>query len=321
MNSIDPNITAQLPLTLRETTFTGLGQLYRGKVRDVYVGETQLVMITSDRVSAFDRVLGTIPFKGEVLNRMAAAAFEGTQDILPNHIISLPDPNVVVAKKCKPYPVEFIVRGYITGSLWRDYQAGTAGAYGLPLPDSLQKDQAFDQPILTPSTKAEQGAHDEPISKAEIIRQGLLTEDQFNQAADAAFKLFARGRERAGKQGLILVDTKYEFGEDPSGILTVIDEIHTPDSSRYWIQSEYQTRFEQGQAQRMLDKENLREWLMKEHNFQGDGEAPPLTDEIRCLLSQRYFEAYRAVVGTPFEPHPGDVLGRIEHNLKTAGLL
>ena len=318
---LDAILKEQLALTLEGTDFSSLGELYRGKVRDVYGNADRLIIITTDRVSAFDRVLGTIPFKGEILNRMAASAFDATRDIIPNHVLSMPDPNVIVVKRCKAYPVEFVVRGYITGSLWRDYLSGKAGAYGVPLPASLKKDQRFDRPILTPTTKAEQGEHDEPISREQIIEQGLLSQEQYDRAADAAFRLFARGSERAEERGLILVDTKYELGEDTAGNLVVIDEIHTPDSSRYWMADEYQARFAQGEAQRMLDKENLRGWLIEKHNFSGHGDPPALDDEIRVILARKYAEAYELMVGERFEPRPGRVLDRIEQNLKKAGLL
>jgi phosphoribosylaminoimidazole-succinocarboxamide synthase len=321
MMQLEEVLKKQLGLTLEETNFKQLGTLYRGKVRDVYSKDDRLVMITSDRVSAFDRVLGTIPFKGEILNRMAAAAFEATKDVLPNHVIAMPDPNVVVGKRCKAYPVEFVVRGYITGSLWRDHVAGTAGAYGVPLPATLKKDQRFDRPILTPTTKAEKGEHDQAISKGEIIAKQLMTEAQFERAEDAAFRLFARGTERAKQRGLILVDTKYELGEDARGELTVIDEIHTPDSSRYWLAEGYEERFARGESQQMLDKENLRGWLMEKHNFSGYGDPPALDDDIRITLATKYAEAYALMVGEPFDPKPGKVLERIEANLKAAGLL
>ena len=321
MSKTKDAVEAQLELTLKETNFAGMGELYRGKVRDVYRQGDRLIMVTTDRVSAFDHVLGTIPFKGQILNAMALDAFQATQDILPNHVLDVPDPNVVVAKVCRAYPVELIVRGYITGSLWRDYMAGTAGAYGVPLPSGLKRDQAFDAPILTPTTKAAIGTHDEPISARQIVAQGLLTKEQLAQASEAAFALYARGREKAASRGLILVDTKYELGEDVVCNLTVIDEIHTPDSSRYWMADEYEARFEAGEAQAMLDKENLRGWLIERHGFSGHGAPPHLDDEIRVTLARRYMEAYRLMVGAEFVPEAGDVSARLAANLKKAGLL
>lgn len=304
-------IREQLAFTLEKTELKGLGDRYQGKVRDVYTQGDRMTIVTTDRVSAFDHVLGTIPFKGEVLNRMAVDAFRATEDIAPNHLIDVPDPNVVVAKKLNAYPVEMIMRRYITGSLWRDLQSGKAAAYEIDLDPNLKKDQRFDSPIFTPSTKAHDGTHDEPISKRAIVERGLMTQAQLDRAEATARALFERGSERARDRGLILVDTKYELGEDENGVLHVIDEIHTPDSSRYWIADEYEKRFAAGENQRMLDKENLRGWLMETHGYKGDGPPPVLTDDIRVTLAEKYFEAYQRMVGQPFEPVVGDVLGRI----------
>ena len=212
--SIENAVREQLSETVEATDFNEIGEKYQGKVRDVYHSDDTLVIVTTDRVSAFDHVLGTIPFKGQILNRIAAYGFEQTKDIAPNHVVSIPDPNILVGQRAKPYAVEFIVRGYITGSLWRDYQSGKAVAYGIDFPTDLKKDQAFDKPILTPSTKAELGMHDEPISKAAIVERGLMTQAQLDEAEDIALQLYARGVELAAKQGLILVDTKYEMGLD-----------------------------------------------------------------------------------------------------------
>ena len=319
--TMQDSLRKQLTHTLQETNFDGLGELYRGKVRDVYRDGERLILVTTDRVSAFDHVLGTIPFKGQILTAIALEAFAATQDILPNHLLSVPDPNVVVAKVCQAYPVELIVRGYITGSLWRDYEAGTAGTYGVDLPAGLKKDQRFAQPILTPTTKAQPGAHDQPISAAEIVAQGLMTQAQLDAATEAAFALYARGQQIAAERGLILVDTKYELCEDASGALTVIDEIHTPDSSRYWIADQYEARFAAGEAQAMLDKENLRGWLIDTHGFSGHGTPPALDDDIRATLAARYAEAHALMLGRPFEPVVGDVSARLQSNLQAAGLL
>ena len=315
MTTLRDALTAQLPHTLQQTSFAHLGERYEGKVRDVYRSPERLVVIATDRVSAFDRVLGTVPFKGQILTEMAKVGFERTADLLPNHVLSHPDPNVVVAKPCRPYPVEFVVRAYITGSLWRDHQSGAARAYGIPFADDLRKDQRFASPILTPSTKAERGLHDEPISKDAIVERGLLSSFQLEAAEAAAFALFRRGAEVAAERGLILVDTKYEFGEDRDGRLTVIDEIHTPDSSRYWKTDGYVERFEAGAPQAMLDKENLRQWLIETHGYQGDGPPPALSDEIRLTLAERYAEVYALIVGRPFEPHVGPVHERIRRHL------
>jgi phosphoribosylaminoimidazole-succinocarboxamide synthase len=274
-------------------------------------------MITTDRVSAFDNVLGTIPFKGQVLSEIANFWFEKTQHIAPNHIISSPDPQVLIARKAETLPVEVIVRGYITGSLWREYQQGINGQYGFMLPDGLKKDQLFETPILTPSTKAQYGLHDEPISRKDIVN-GLVDEEIYAQAEAYALKLFEAGQKWASKQGLILVDTKYEFGLVDNKLI-VIDEIHTPDSSRYWIASKYEERFNAGENQKMLDKENIRQWLI-ERGFSGEGTPPPLTDEIRVTLAECYIELFNQLTGKVFIPAVGDVKSRIESNLEKAGV-
>ena len=316
----DAQLRAQLPHTLRQLDLPGLGSLYRGKVRDNYSRGDQIVMVTSDRISAFDHVLGTIPFKGEVLSRLTTFWFDKVKDIAPTHIISVPDPSVMVVKRATPFPVEIVIRGYITGSLWRDYLAGKAGAYGIDWPVGLKKDQRFDRPIITPSTKAEYGKHDEPISEAEILGQKLVTPELWREACDVAQRLFARGQEWAASRGLILVDTKYEMGL-VGGKLVVIDEIHTPDSSRYWLAKEYLQRFMAGQEQQMLDKENIRQWLIKEHGFSGHGKPPALTDDVRVMLARKYIEVFELLTGETFVSDGGDVQARIEQNLKKAGLL
>jgi phosphoribosylaminoimidazole-succinocarboxamide synthase len=265
-------------------------------------------------------VLGTIPFKGEVLSRLTTFWFEKVKDIAPTHILSVPDPSVMVVKRATAFPVEIVIRGYITGSLWRDYLAGKAGAYGIDWPVGLKKDQRFDRPIITPSTKAEYGKHDEPISEAEILRQGLVSPELWKEACAIAQRLFARGQEWAASRGLILVDTKYEMGI-ADGKLVVIDEIHTPDSSRYWLAREYLQRFMAGQEQQMLDKENIRQWLIKEHGFSGHGKPPALTDEVRVMLARKYIEVFELLTGEVFESPGGDVQARIEQNLRKAGLL
>ena len=310
-------IREQLPFTLDAFEGGELGECYKGKVREnFYVGD-EIIMVTTDRVSAFDHVLGTIPFKGQILTEIANFWFEKTKEIAPNHIISSPDPQVLVAKKAETLPVEVIVRGYITGSLWREYEQGINGQYGFMLPEGLKKDQKFDTPILTPSTKAEYGEHDEPIARETIVN-GLVVESIYTKAEAYALALFAAGQEWAAKQGLILVDTKYEFGM-VNGELIVIDEIHTPDSSRYWITDEYEARFNTGDGQKMLDKENIRQWLI-ERGFSGEGTPPALTDEIRVALAESYIELYTKLTGRDFHPKLGDVKSRIENNLEKAGI-
>ena len=309
-------ISEQLHHTLDEFESDNLGEHYKGKVRENFSQDDKILMITSDRVSAFDCVLGTIPFKGQILSEIANFWFEKTKDLVPNHIIDTPDPQVLVAKKAKTLPVEVIVRQYITGSLWREYSTGINGQYGFMLPEGLKKDQKFDKPLLTPSTKAEYGLHDEPISREAIVN-GLVEESVYAKAEEYALALFKAGQEWAAKQGLILVDTKYEFGI-VDGELIVIDEIHTPDSSRYWVAKEYESRFNNSESQLMLDKENIRQWLI-EKGFSGEGVPPELSDEIRTTLAERYVELYHTLTGTIFNPKVGDVKSRIIKNLESAG--
>ncbi|ACG72405.1 phosphoribosylaminoimidazolesuccinocarboxamide synthase [Anaeromyxobacter sp. K] len=315
----DDKLRAQLPHTLQQLDLPGLGELYRGKVRDNYSRGDRIVMVTTDRISAFDHVLGTIPFKGEVLSRLTAFWFDKVKDIAPTHIVEVPDPSVMVVKRAKALPIEIVIRGYITGSLWRDYQAGKAD-YGISWPAGLRKDQRFDQPIITPSTKAEYGKHDEPIGEAEILRQGLVTPDVWKEATAVARRLFQRGQEWARTRGLILVDTKYEMGI-ADGKLVVIDEIHTPDSSRYWVADGYEERFARGEDQEMLDKENIRQWLIKEHGFSGHGTPPPLTDDVRVMLARKYIEVFEKLTGETFASEVGSVAARIERNLRATGHL
>ncbi len=308
-------IKEQLNHTLNESTLENLGRHYKGKVRDNYYMNNKILMVTSDRVSAFDCVLGTIPFKGQILSDIAKFWFDKTADIVPNHFIESVDPQVLLVKEAKPLPVEVIVRRYITGSLWRDYKASKHHVYDLPFRDDLKENERFFSPILTPSTKEDYGKHDQPISRGEIIKQGLVDQAIYEQAEDYALKLFNRGEEWAHQQGLILVDTKYEFGL-VDGKLIVIDEIHTPDSSRYWIKDEYESRFKNGEKQLMLDKENIRQWLIKK-GFSGEGTPPDLDDDIRILLSEKYIELYNILTNKTFVPQVGDVSKRIISNLES----
>ncbi len=313
-------LQAQLPHTLRQTHLSALGQHYQGKVRDTYRQGDRLILVTSDRLSAFDHVLTTIPFKGEVLNRLATFWFERTRHIVANHVLDVPDANVTVARACEPFAVEVVVRGYLTGSLWRDYQKGTHTAYGVPFPDGMRKDEAFAAPILTPSTKAQYGQHDEPISEVEILAKGLASTRDWARITEAARGLFLEGQKWARTRGLILVDTKYEFGK-VGDELYVIDEIHTPDSSRYWVADEYEERLAKGEDQRMLDKENIRQWLIRERGFQGHGTPPEIPDDVRVSLAEKYVAAYERITGTTLALDVGDVHARIEKNLKAHGYL
>lgn len=311
-------ISQQLRFTLDSFTSDKLGEHYKGKVRDNFYQEDEIIMVTTDRVSAFDHVLGTIPFKGQILTEIAAFWFEKTKEIVPNHFISKPDPQVLRVKKAKTLPVEVIVRGYITGSLWREYSSGINGQYGFMLPEGLKMNEKFDTPILTPSTKAEYGLHDEPISREKIVDE-LVEESIYAKAEEYALALFAMGQEWSAENGLILVDTKYEFGL-VNNELIVIDEIHTPDSSRFWIAGEYENRFREGVNQKMLDKENIRQWLI-DRGFSGEGTPPELTEEIQVTLAEKYFELYKQLTGDDFCPAVGDVCTRIEENLAAAGFL
>ena len=310
------DIKSQLDLTLEKFEHDSLGEPYKGKVRNNFYHDDKIIMVTSDRVSAFDHVLGTIPFKGQILTEIANFWFERTKHIAPNHIIESPDPQVLIAKKAKTLPVEVIVRNYITGSLWREYSSGINGQYGFMLPEGLKKDQKFSEVILTPSTKAEYGLHDEPISREEIIKD-LVDEKIYKKAEEYALQLFDEGKKWADQQGLILVDTKYEFGIVDDELI-VIDEIHTPDSSRFWVKSEYEERFAAGDSQKMLDKENIRQWLI-DQGFSGEGTPPKLSDEIRISLAEHYMELYKVLLGKEFVPEIGDVEKRVLRNLSDYG--
>jgi phosphoribosylaminoimidazole-succinocarboxamide synthase len=297
--------------------FEGQTNVYKGKVRDVYTINDKMVMVVSDRISAFDVILPKgIPYKGQVLNQIAAKFLDMTADIVPNWKIATPDPNVTVGHFCEPFPVEMIVRGYLTGSSWREYTKGERQICGVPIPEGMQEHQAFPEPILTPTTKAEQGAHDENISREEIIAQGLVSEEDYKELERISLALFKRGSEIANEKGLILVDTKYEFGKK-DGQIYLIDEIHTPDSSRYFYADGYAERFAAGENQKQLSKEFVREWLM-ENNFQGrDGETvPEMTDAFVNEVSERYIELYEKITGDKFiKADIENVVSRIEKNV------
>lgn len=304
-------------LTRTDFNFPNQKSVYHGKVRDVYnIGEELLVMVASDRISAFDVVLPRgIPYKGQVLNQIASKFLDATADIVPNWKMATPDPMVTVGHYCKPFPVEMIIRGFLTGSSWRTYKSGAREICGVPVPDGLKEHQRFPEPILTPTTKAEEG-HDEDISKEEIIAQGLVSAEDYTKLEDYTRKLFQRGTEIAAEKGLILVDTKYEFGKVGDQIY-LIDEIHTPDSSRYFYADKYEDRFAAGEQQKQLSKEFVREWLM-ENGFQGkDGQqVPEMTDEIVQGISNQYIELYEQVTGDTFVKSSAEnVVARIEDNI------
>lgn len=302
-----PQILRHLDHTLPSTSYQDLGTRYEGKVRDTYEQDGRLILVTTDRISAFDHVLAqTIPFKGQVLNQTAAYFFEVTSDLVPNHVIDIPDPNVTVAKACTPVPIEFVVRGYLAGHAWREYRDGARSLCGHTLPDGLRESEKLPEPIVTPTTKAEEG-HDQDVTREEAIASTDIDESTYDQLRDWALALFERGTEMAAEQGLILVDTKYEFGRTPDGDYVLIDEVHTPDSSRYYYSDEYEERLKQGVPQQQLSKEFVREWLM-DHDFQGrEGEEmPDLPDDFRATVTERYVELYETVTGLEFEPddHP-----------------
>jgi len=325
----------QLVNTLEKTDL-GVGKKYEGKVRDNYLlgdktrenrrfsvsWESKIPMrliITTDRISAFDRVLGTIPFKGQVLNQTSAFWFKKTKHIVKNHVIEVPDPNAMVVKECKLIPVEMVVRGYITGvtktSAWYNYEKGVRNFCGNKLPEGMKKDQKFEKPIITPSTKAEHGQHDESISGEEVIKRNLVDEKTYKEMEKAAIELYNFGNELVAKNNLILVDTKYEFGLDTDGNLTLIDEIHTPDSSRFWVKDTYEKLFSEGKEPQKLDKEYVRQFLANK-GFIGEGEIPEIPDDVKIEAAKRYIKAYEMITGKEFKATNEDVLERIKVNLR-----
>lgn len=311
-------IRRQLNNTLEKTDFSGLGQRYRGKVRDNYTKGNRRILIATDRISAFDVVLGTIPFKGQVLNQISEYWFEKTKHVAENQVIDVPDPNVTVAKLCEPYPVEMVVRGYLTGSAWRDYEKGTSIS-GIRLKSGLRKNENLPELIITPSTKAEHGKHDLPISREQILNKKIISKRVYEKMEEISLNVFKKGSDIASKNGLILVDTKYEFGEY-NGRPILIDELHTPDSSRFWIKKSYDKRFDANMDPEMLDKEYIRQWLIKEHNFMGQGPAPKLSDEIKIEAAFRYMRTFEQVTGKRFKAYAEmPISERIKNNLKKKG--
>lgn len=329
-DELDRTLRAQLDRTLDRTDYhtlagrDGLGR-YDGKVRDCYLDPAhgERVIVVTDRLSAFDAVVGTIPFKGQVLNQLAHHWFERTAHLAKNHVVSVPDPNVMIVREVRPLAAEFVMRAYLTGvtstSIWRAYERGDRTFCGHPLPDGLRKNQALPGgPILTPSTKAGKGDHDVSVSRAELLAAGAITADEFDRAAEVAARLFAFGQRAAATRGLILADTKYELGVDAAGDIVVIDEIHTPDSSRYWYADDYAARLERGEEPRSLDKEYVRRWLAGEAKWDGDGPPPQLPDEVRVEAAKRYIAAFELVTGTTFVPITGDPVARIARALGAA---
>ena len=312
-------IRQELKNCLTETNLSQ-GEQYIGKVRDRYDLGDRMVLITTDRQSAFDRVLTAVPFKGQVLNMSSAWWFEQTRHIVPNQVLSIPDPNVTIAKKCAVFPIEFVVRGYITGttstSLWTVYQSGRREYCGIDLPDGLTKNQKLPTNYLTPTTKEEE--HDRPISPEEIVSENWMTADDWERCSRIAQELFAFGQAKAAEHGLVLVDTKYEMGRDETGEILLIDEIHTPDSSRYWIADSYQQRMREGQEPDNVDKEFLRLWFMENCDPYEDEVLPPAPDDLVIELSRRYIYLYERITGRSFEFPEADqpIEMRLESNLE-----
>ncbi len=313
---------------LRATDFPWLGKKYTGKVRDVYDLPAQagqkdrLILISTDRHSSFDRIIAHIPWKGQVLNQVSAWWFDKTKDIIPNHVLAVPDPNVTVAKKCTAVPVEAVMRGYLTGvtgtSIWTRYSAGERTFGDLTLPDGMKKNQKLPHPIFDPTTKEEK--HDRTLTSAEMVAEGFITQERFDEVKAAALALFARGQEIAARNGLILVDTKYEFGTDENGQLLLIDEIHTPDSSRWWMKDSYAARSAAGQEPEYFDKEFLRLWFREHCDPYKDATLPEAPAEMVEEMSRRYIKMYEQITGMKFERGETPVLPRIERNLKQYAL-
>jgi phosphoribosylaminoimidazole-succinocarboxamide synthase len=308
----------QLGRTLEATNFAGLGERYAGKVRDNYTKGGRRFIVVTDRISAFDRILGTIPFKGQVTNRLAAWWFEQTKDAAKNHVVAVRDPNVMECVDCTPLPVEMVMRAYITGStstsMWTHYAEGERVFCGHTLLEGLAKNQRLERPLLTPATKAPKGEHDVSVSREEILAKGALSAADFDRAAEIAEALFAAGQKICAARGLILVDTKYELGKTPDGEIVVIDEIHTPDSSRFWIEATYQERFRGGLDPEPLDKDFVRRYYTA-LGYRGDGEPPELPSDVRVGAARRYVEAFERITGETFVPDTEEPLSRIAKNL------
>lgn len=304
---------------IRETNFSFLGPVKRGKVRDIYDQGDQLILVATDRHSSFDRVIAHVPRKGEVLNLLTAFWMRKTADLVPNHVIAVPDPNVTVAKKCAPIPVEAVVRGYLTGvtstSIWTHYKAGKRDFGNFVLPDGMRKNEKFLRPVFTPSTKSD--AHDRTLSPDEMVKEGIVTRDMIEIIEARALALFRRGQELAAMRGLILVDTKYEFGVDSAGAITLIDEVHTPDSSRFWYAQSYEERFVAGEEPEYFDKEFLRLWFKEHSDPYQDAVLPEAPADMVLELSRRYQVIYHELTGEDLPILAGDPLTRIEKNLRS----
>jgi phosphoribosylaminoimidazole-succinocarboxamide synthase len=307
---------------LKQTNFDFLGHKHVGKVRDIYERDSKVVLITTDRHSSFDRIIAHVPWKGQVLNQVSAWWFERTKNIVPNHVLSIPDPNVTIAKKCSPLPVEAVVRGYLTGvtdtAIWTRYSAGQRDFGGTSLPEGMHKNQKLPQPLFDPTTK--EATHDRALTPEQMISEGFISSEMFDRLKATALALFARGQELAARNGLLLVDTKYEFGTDEAGRLLLIDEIHTPDSSRYWQLDSYAARIAAGREPEYFDKEFLRLWFKEHCDPYRDAALPPAPPDLVQELSRRYVAMYEQITGTKFQYGATPILPRIERNLRSLDL-
>ena len=320
----EADIRAALPQALGETNLP-LGGKHSGKVRDLYpLDNGRRLLVTCDRLSAFDRILARVPYKGQVLNQLAAWWFAETADIIPNHVIATPDPNALLAVEAEPFPVEVVVRGYITGvtstALWQRYSLGEREIYGYTFPDGMQKNQKLPEPIITPTTKAGPGEHDQRLTCAEVVEQGWLDADTWNEIQTAALSIFRRGQQIAQQAGLILVDTKYEFGRAPDERVLLIDEVHTPDSSRYWKADSYPSQFAAGEEPENFDKEFVRLAYVKS-GYRGDGEPPTMDADLWVSASERYIAIYEMLTGESFEAGEYPIEPRLMENLRKADIL
>ena len=308
-----------LPAALAAVDLPFLGVRTSGKVRELYSHADQLILVTTDRLSAFDRILGLVPFKGQVLNQLAAFWFAQTRTVIANHLVATPDPNVTIARRCRPLPVEVVVRGYISGvtktSLWYQYSQGERQIYGIDFPAGLHKNDPLPEPVITPTTKGTQGAHDERITSAQVTEMGLATPAQWARICEAASALFGEGQRIARRAGLILVDTKYEFGLDDEGEVMLIDEVHTPDSSRFWLADSYPARHAQGEEPENFDKEFVRLYYAA-RGYRGDGEPPAMPAALAVQTAERYIAIYERLTGQPFIPGEQPAGPRIERNLR-----
>lgn len=313
-------IIENIPSAIKTVTIPKLGKKIQGKVRDLYILKDKRIFITTDRQSAFDRIVGYIPFKGQVLTALSAFWFEITKDIIQNHLISVPDPNVLFVKECKLIPIEMVIRGYITGvtdtSIWGSYEKGERIIYGIKFPEGLKKNQKLSEYVITPTTKADFGLHDERLTEKEILKKKIVGPKLWNQMKKVSLTLFSYGQKICDRAGIILVDTKYEFGLDKKGKLILIDEIHTPDSSRYWVKKTYKERFNKGLEPESYDKEELRIWF-KEHGYKGEGKLPEMPPEFIAKMSALYMGIYEKITGKKFIPDlTKDVNKRITENLR-----